>query len=145
MSETIYDYLRELTNDIDEIFNNEALIVKACYTGCLSYVKELFNTLKSNDKIKEEILKTHEKINHLIESFNKDTNYKFKKVFKNRNNYCDEENFYCDMCKNIIIISCINHKKYKKLNKGEIKNNTYHDLIINIIKEIEAFTDLKLI
>ena len=145
MSETIYDYLRKLTNNIDEIFNNEALITKACYTGYLSYVKELFNTLKFNDKITEEILKTHEKINRLIESFNKDTNYKFKKIFKNRNNYCDEENHYCYACKELIIMSCINYKKYKKFNMSKIENNTYLELMINIIKEIETFTDLKLI
>ena len=102
MSKTIYSYLYELSNT-GKIHDSKVTICRACYTGYLLYVEEFLKYLKINDKgeiiydkIIAKILETHKKINDLIESLNKKTDYKFKEIFESRNNYCNEKT--CGIC-----------------------------------------------
>ena len=127
---------------MDEFYDNQMILIKACYTGYLLYAEELIKSLKINDKITEKILKTHEKINYLIESFNKNTDYKFKKIFEDRNNYCDSKK--CYSCKVSGTTSCINYEIYKNSNMNEFEYDIYCKLIKNTINELIEFTNQKL-
>ena len=115
---TVYDFLHTKNRYYNDGFRDDKFIIdKACYTGCrIEDVEELFDDLENHDeivvKIIVEIQKTHEKINKLIESFNKDTNYKYKEIYKIRNNYCS--NINCNRC-NHLFISCNSSRKYTKL------------------------------
>ena len=99
-------------------------------------------------KIIIKILETHKKINNLIASFNKDTDYKFKEVFEieNRNNYCDDKNCYA--CRSI---SCRDIDKCNDLmfelidNSNENSNINYNDIINKIPNEIENMIKTELI
>ena len=142
MSKVISDYLYDLAKN-SNINDIKVIAFRACYT---KYLHDITNILKNNTKFKdkmiEEILKTHKKINNLIESFNKDTNYKFKKVFENRNNYCNEET--CDLCKHGDIISCINAKIYLYAGITPFDVEAYKKLMNHINNELVEFTNQKL-
>ena len=134
---------------------NIVILNKACYTGYLANLEEIFSWSKNNDKNKiiydkiiAKILETHKKINDLIESFNKKTDYKFKEVFEieNRNNYCD--NIDCRPCSDMGI-SCYSINEYMDLIEELIENNNYNndidysDIILNIKYEIKNMIEMK--
>ena len=146
---TISDYLHIKNDYFVDINANKSIINKACYTGCqIESIEKLFDDLRNNDKNKiiynkiiTEILKTHEKINKLIESFNKDTDYKYKKIFENRNNYCDSD---CDRC-SYLFLSCFNFNtflNYDTMTKSDIVK--YEKVIDDIHLECWELMYLKL-
>ena len=135
MSKKIYEYFTKNNNYLG-YSDDKFTISKACYTGDLLCIKD-------NDKIIAEILKTHEKINELIESFNKDTDYKYKEIFETRNNYCNNND--CYTCSYYPFLSCINFEKYINFEMNDAEFNKYLKLTINMINEIKKFINLKLI
>ena len=144
MSGTIYDYLCRLIEYNSSIIYIKKIIFRACYTGYLSDAVNILIKSKFKDEILKEILKTHEKINNLIESFNKNTNYKYKEMFEDRNNYCNKKNCHlCEECGSVIL-SCINFQKYMDLDTTNLEGNAYDELIRCIINELTNFIDLKL-
>ena len=129
--------------------HEKAILDKACYTGNLLNIEKFFggkmiNNYSSKDKIMynnliKEILNTHNIINNLIESFNEDTNYKFKKVFEIRNNYCNDE--YCSRC---YYLTCDNNNKYSKIEKNLEEDLMYCELIRKIQNELIIFKNKNL-
>ena len=138
MCATIEDHLYCCDSHIR---SNIFAIHKACYTGYLYYVKDFFNRLINKCEILYDILKTHNKINDLIESFNKDTNYKFKEIFENRDNYCED---YTE-CFECTFLSCSNTVKYYDLAGNENYDDIYHDFIIKVHNEFNNLLEKKVI
>ena len=141
MSKTIHDYIVKNNTYFQPEYTYRYNMNKACYTGCLLHVEKTFNALRYKDKIITEILKTHKKINKLIESFNKDTNYKYKEIFENRNNYCD--NYNCNICSNLFL-SCINYDKYIKFKMNISDVEKFSNIIGDIYNELVKIIKLEI-
>ena len=127
--------MSEITNEyssVEKLFTSISNIIgKACYTGCLSYVYEISDKL---NKV-EDITKIHEKINELIESFNKNTDNKFKELFETRDNYCDNNECY-NYCNYHPFLSCVNFNKYMNLKTDLTEIDKFCELARNINNEI---------
>ena len=154
MSKTLNQYLIEKNTYLQPSYIDDIhYINKALYTVCLSDIEKIFRVLNYSDEDKKvldiintEILKSHNKINELIESFNKDTDYKYKKMFENRNYYCDDSN--CIECRyynyQYPYISCLNDKKYKELEMNKVATS-YSKLMENINNEFIKFLRLEIV
>ena len=154
MSKIMNEYLIKKNTYLQPTYYDDIhYINKALYTGCLSDIEKIFRVLNYSDEdkkihniMKTEILKTHNKINELIESFNKDTDYKYKEMFENRSDYCDDSN--CIKCRynsyRYPFISCLNDKKYKKLEMDKVIT-LYSKLIENINNEFIKFLKLEIV
>ena len=145
MSKTIDKHLCELAdNDDHNNFHDiKVIIFRASYTNHSIEAMRILDGSKFKDKIIEEMSKTHEKINNLIESFNKDTNYKFEMMLEDRNNYCDRKK--CGACGPGSMISCVNIQKYiQSVNKINFDNSALIRIIELINGELRNFINLKL-
>ena len=144
MSKTIDKHLCELAgnDDYNNIHYIKVIMFRASYTRYLTEAMRILDNSEFKDKIIEEILKTHEKINNLIESFNKDTDYKLKMMFEDRNNYCDRET--CGACEPGGMISCVNIQKYIQSDSTDFDSFALIRIINIINDELINFIDLKL-
>ena len=116
---------------MDNLINNrtniDKFIVRACYTGILPNLEKYYKYNNKQRKEIAEIIFTKNKIiNMLIESFNKDTNFIFEEVFKNRNNYCKDDNDNCSEC---WMFSCETLKQLKELMEYNNKKDIFNDFI----------------